>query len=55
MHLKRLEIQGFKSFADKIVLDFNSVLPLLWDLTEAERAIFPMQSDGCWENRVQKP
>ena len=24
MHLKRLEIQGFKSFADKIVLDFNS-------------------------------
>jgi len=24
LHLKRLEIQGFKSFADKIVLDFNS-------------------------------
>ena len=24
MHLKRLEIQGFKSFADKIALDFNS-------------------------------
>ncbi|MFZ5986902.1 MAG: chromosome segregation protein SMC [Bacillota bacterium] len=24
MHLKRLEIQGFKSFADKIQLDFNS-------------------------------
>jgi chromosome segregation protein len=24
LHLKRLEIQGFKSFADKIALDFNS-------------------------------
>jgi len=24
LHLKRLEIQGFKSFADRIQLEFNS-------------------------------
>ena len=47
MHLKRLEIQGFKSFADKIVLILTPVLPLLWDLTEAERAIFRCNQMGA--------
>jgi len=43
LHLKRLEIQGFKSFADRIQLEFNSGITAVVDRTEAVKATFPMR------------
>ena len=52
MRLKNIEMQGFKSFADKIYLDFNSGITAIVGLTARERVIFPMRFAGLWASRA---
>ena len=44
--LKRLELQGFKSFADKTILEFVEGSTAVVGPTAAEKVIFPMQFVG---------
>ena len=56
MRLKNIEMQGFKSFADKIYLDFNSGITAISSArTAQERAIFPMPFAGLWASRASNP
>ena len=50
MYLKSIEVQGFKSFANKIKFDFITELQVLSDQMEAERAMLRMQFAGYWES-----
>ena len=39
MYLKTIEVQGFKSFANKITFEFKTASQELWDQTAAERVM----------------
>ena len=53
MFLKRIELQGFKSFADKTILTFDSdvigIVPMA-----AARATSTMRFAGYWENKASR-
>ena len=53
MYLKCIEVQGFKSFANRIKFEFHNGIRESWAQTEVERAMWQMQSAGCWESREQ--
>lgn len=53
MYLKSLEVQGFKSFANKIVLSSTMASQVLSGQTAVERVMSPMRSDGCSVSRAQ--
>lgn len=53
MYLKSLEVQGFKSFANKIVLSSTTASQVLSGQTAVERVMSPMRSDGCSVSRAQ--
>ena len=46
MFLKRIEIQGFKSFADKTIISFDSDVVGIVGVMDVARAISMMQSVG---------
>ncbi len=50
---KKYEVQGFKSFANKIVSSSTMESQALSDQTEVERVMSQMRSDGYLVNRVQ--
>ncbi len=53
MYLKNIEVQGFKSFAQKINFEFhNGITGIVKFQTAVEKATSAMQSAGFWESRV---
>lgn len=50
MFLKRLDVIGFKSFAERISVDFVKASRPLSVRTAAERATLPKPSAGCSAN-----
>ncbi|MEI3393505.1 MAG: hypothetical protein V8R45_02915 [Clostridia bacterium] len=46
MYLKRIEMQGFKSFADKTVLEFKPGITTVIGQMVLEKVIYQMQSVG---------
>ena len=52
MFLKRIELQGFKSFADKSIITFDSDVIGIVGPNGCGKAISMTQSAGCSVNRV---
>ncbi len=55
MHLKRIELAGFKSFAKRIELDFRPGVTLSSDRTGAGNPIYPTRSVGARRTIRQVP
>lgn len=52
MYLKRLELQGFKSFADKTILELMPGITTVIGPNGSGKVIYQMQSDGYSESKV---
>lgn len=52
MYLKRLELQGFKSFADKTVLEFRPGITSVIGPNGSGKVIFQIVSGGYLENKA---
>ena len=50
MHLSRLEIFGFKSFANKLDLRMDDGITAVVGPNGCGKPILWMRSDGCWES-----
>jgi len=55
LHLKRLEIQGFKSFADRIQLEFNSGITAVVGPNGSGKSNISDAIRWVLENKVPKP
>ena len=54
MYLKSLELQGFKSFPDKVKLTFDKGLTAVVGPTAAEKVISAILLDGFWGSSLPK-
>ena len=52
MFLKRIELQGFKSFADKTIIQLKMILLVSLDQMVVVRAMLTMRYDGYLVNKV---